>query len=222
MKFIFKVFVVFLPWPLKRLLLNKFFKYDLHPKAKIGLAYVYPRFLKMKEGARIGHFTFGLNLDNITIGYKSTIGRSNWITGFPTNTNSKHFAHQKKRASSLILGKHSAITKKHHLDCTNTIAIGDFVTVAGYASQFLTHSINIELGIQDSKPISIGNFSFVGTNTVILGGASLPEYSVLGAKSLLNKSFENSYQLFAGVPAKAVKKLDNNYKYFNRKQGFIY
>jgi acetyltransferase-like isoleucine patch superfamily enzyme len=80
--------------------------------------------------------------------------------------------------------EHSAITKKIIiLICTNVITIGKFVTVAGYSSQLLTHSINIELNIQDSHPISIGDYRFVGTASTILG-AILPAYSVLGSKSL--------------------------------------
>jgi acetyltransferase-like isoleucine patch superfamily enzyme len=215
-------FILFFPWFIRRKLLIKFWGYKIHPNAKIGLSYVYPKYLEMEEGAKINHFTVAINLDSIFLGYKSSIGRGNWITGFPANTASSHFKHQKNRESKLIIGMHSAITKNHHIDCTNTVQIGNFVTVAGYNSQFLTHSINIYEARQDSMPIRIGDYCFVGTNSVILGGSNLPDYSVLGAKSLLNKKFEVPYSLYAGVPALTVKDLDKNAKYFQRSDGFIY
>jgi len=176
----------------------------------------------MKKGSKIGHFNVAINLDKIKIGENTSIGRSNWITGFPANTNSKHFAHQTDRESALILGNESAITKHHHIDCTSKIFIGNFVTVAGYYSQFLTHSIDIYENRQDSNPINIGDYCFVGTNSVILGGSVLPAFSVLGANALLNKSYTEQYTLYGGVPAKPLKALPQNAKYFHREKGFVY
>jgi acetyltransferase-like isoleucine patch superfamily enzyme len=217
-----KALTFLLPWSIKRIFLVRFFKYEIHPTARIGLSWVYPKKLIMDPDSSIGHFNVAVHLDLISIGGNSSIARGNWITGFPTKTNSKHFLHQTNRESSLLIGQHSAITKNHHIDCTNTIQIGNFATVAGYASQLLTHSINIELNIQDSSPITIGDYCFVGTASTILGGASLPSYSVLGANSLLNKSFLTPYRLYGGNPAKEIKELSKDSKYFTREIGFVY
>lgn len=217
----FKILTFLLPWPLKRLILVKFFKYEIHPSARIGLSWIYPKKLIMKPHSQIGHFNIAIHLDLMSIGSHSSVARGNWITGFPTHTNSRHFSHQKDRQSNLVLGEHSAITKNHHIDCTNVIQIGNFVTIAGYASQLLTHSINIELNIQDSYPITIGDYCFVGTSATVLGGANLPAYSVLGAKSLLNKAFTIPYRLYGGNPAKEIKELSKDFKYFTREVGFV-
>jgi acetyltransferase-like isoleucine patch superfamily enzyme len=217
-----KVITVLLPWPLKRIMLVWFFKYEIHPSAKIGLSWIYPKKLIMDSNAKIGSLNVAVHLDLIEIGKYSSIARGNWITGFPSGTDCKHFMHQKNRRSNLILGAYSAITKNHHLDCTNVIQIGNYVTIAGYASQFLTHSINIELNIQDSHPITICDYCFVGTSSTLLGGATLPSHSVLGAKSLLNKPFTNPYRLYGGNPAREIKELSKDFKYFNRKQGFVF
>lgn len=221
MKKIFGVLIIFLPWKFRRWILNNFFGYKIHRSARIGLSYIYPCYLEMGENAKIDHFTVAIHLDRMIIKANSTIGRSNWITGFPSKTNSKHFIHQENRISELILDEFSAITKHHHLDCTNTISIGKFVTIAGYQSQFLTHSIDIYKNRQDSKPIKIGDYTFIGTNVVVLGGAVLPAYSVLGAKSLLNKAFEEEWKLYGGVPAKLVSEISKEAKYFKRRIGFV-
>jgi len=217
-----KLLVFLLPWPLKRWLLKAWFNYDIHPTAYIGLAWVFPKKLVMKEYSRIAHFTVAIHLDYFELGINGSVGRSNWITGLSADTNLPYFSHQRnRRKSELVIGDHSAITKLHHIDCTNSITIGRFVTVAGYHSQFLTHSIDIEENRQDSAPIQIGDYCFIGTNSVILGGARLPSFSVLGAKSLLNKNFEQQYGLYAGVPASLIKKMNKDAKYFTRQIGRV-
>ncbi|GAA4816980.1 hypothetical protein GCM10023330_27060 [Litoribaculum gwangyangense] len=175
----------------------------------------------MGPHTNIGHFTVAVNLDYIQMDANATIGRTNWITGFPTHTDSAHFKHQPNRKAELCLGESSAITKNHHLDCTNSIKIGKFTTIAGYNTQFLTHSINVLENRQDSAPITIGDYTFVGTNSVILNGAVLPSYSVLGAKSLLNKKFNTEWRLYGGVPAKEISDIPKTAKYFSRKDGFV-
>ncbi|KGK29326.1 hypothetical protein [Cellulophaga sp. E6(2014)] len=221
MKKILNILIIPLPWKIKRFLLVKFWKYKIHPSARIGLAYVFPKNLIMEKGSRIHHFNVGINLDLISLNENSSINRSNWITGFPKLNNSSHFQHQLDRRSQLILGKESSITKKHHIDCTNTVEIGNYTTVAGYNTQFLTHSVDIYKNRQDSFPIRIGDYCFVGTNCVVLGGATLPSHSVLGAKSLLNKTYTENYMLYAGVSAKPVKSIDPDARYFHRNSGFI-
>lgn len=217
-----KLFTLCFPWFIRRRLLNYFFGYQIHPNANIGLSWVFPKSLVMQDGAKIGHFNTAIHLDSIEMHANSKIGRSNWITGFPTNTNSKHFSHQPNRISKLILGECSAITKKHHFDCTNLITIGKFSTIAGYSSQFLTHSINVHENRQGSAPIFIGDYTFVSTNVVVLGGAKLPSYSVLGAKALLNKSYEEEWFLYGGVQAKTIQAIDKKAKYFSRTDGFVH
>jgi acetyltransferase-like isoleucine patch superfamily enzyme len=210
-----------LPWPLKRRALTAIYGYNLDPSARISFSWVWPRKLVMGENARIGLFNVAIHLDLVEMGEQSSIGRGNWITGFPSN-GGLHFEHQLDRNPELLLGRHSAVTKNHHLDCTDTIEIGDFATVAGYGSQFLTHSIDIIAGRQHSEPIKIGAYTFVGTNCTVLGGAVLPDYSVLGAKALLNKPFRDFYCLYGGVPAKRIKSLPRDARYFGREQGFVY
>lgn len=222
MRELFKVIIVLLPWCLRRLILVYFWKYEIHPSARIGYSFVYPKRLVMKEGSRIDHFTMAIHLDHIEIGRNSKIGRSNWITGFPTGGRSKHFLHQVSRKSELIIGEESAITKGHHIDCTNQIHIGSFVTIAGYKTQILTHSIDIVEGRQDSKPVVIGDYCFVGTSCILLGGAALPDFSVLAAGSMLAKKYENSHTIYGGVPARAVKTVPVDCRYFTRKSGFVY
>lgn len=221
-KQILRLLIIFFPWKIRRALLVHFWKYKIHPKAHIGFSYIYPKHLIMEERATIGHLNVAIHLDKIMMGQNSIISRGNWITGFPMGNTSRHFSHNNERMSELIIGKESAITKGHHIDCTDRIHIGDFVTIAGYRSQLLTHSIDIYEGRQDSHPITIGNYCFVGTGVLIMGGSVLPDYSVLGAGAVLTKKYTEPFKLYAGVPAIPVKDIIHEAKYFNRDKGFVY
>lgn len=212
---------VLLPWSIRRGLLEKHFGYSLHPTSRIGLAWVFPDRLVMGAHSSIGHLTVCKNLALVELGAHSTIGRGNWITGFPIGTDSPHFAQEHDRRPELVVGTHSAITHRHLIDCTNSITIGSFTTFAGFQSQMLTHSIDLEQNRQRSAPIRIGDRCFVGTNSVLLGGSALPDFSVLGAKSLLNKAFDQTHHLYGGVPAKPLQSLPVDYAYFQRTTGFV-
>ncbi|MBA3274032.1 MAG: acyltransferase, partial [Chthoniobacterales bacterium] len=134
----------------------------------------------------------------------------------------RHFAHQPERRPELILERHVGISSRHFMDCTSSIRIGAYATIGGFRSQMLTHSIDLEAGRQSSAPIEIGDYCFVGTEAVMLGGSSLPHHSVLGAKSLLNKKWDTPFQLYGGVPAKPIKQLDESMEYFRRAEGFVW
>ncbi len=221
MKLVLSFCVILLPWRLKRWLLVRFWKYDLHPTSRIGISYVFPKYLMMAAGSKIGHLNIAVHLDEISIYENSSIARGNWITGFASGTKSKHFAHNPHRKSILRVGKESAITKNHHIDCTSPIMIGDFVTIAGYQSQLLTHSIDVYKNRQDSQPIYIGDYCFVSTGVKILGGAVLPHHSLLAAGAVLNKAYDREWTLYAGVPALPIKSISTNAKYFSREKGFV-
>jgi len=220
MKNLFRLLVVLLPWPLRRQVLMRGYGYVIHPSARIGLSWVFPKHLVLFEHARIGHLNVVVNLDRLELGAHAMIDRSNWITGFPSN-DARHFAHQPDRKAICVLGTHSAITKRHHLDCTDRVEIGAFAILSGYASQLLTHSVNLVNNRQECSPIHIGDYCFVGTAVVMLPGSRLPDRSVLGAKALLNKAHEVPGWLYAGVPAEQVKALPADAAYFHRTSGFV-
>jgi serine acetyltransferase len=209
-----------LPWSARRALLEKQFGYSIDPTSRIGLAWIFPDRLILEPYSRIGHLTVCKNIALLHVKAHATIGRGNWITGFPLGE-SPHFATESDRQPQLVIGEHSAITHRHLIDCTNSVTIGKFTTFAGFQSQILTHSIDLEKNRQESAPVRIGDYCFVGTNCVLLSGSALPDYSVLGAKSLLNKVFNESYTLYGGVPAQPLQRVSSGWEYFRRTEGLV-
>lgn len=221
-KILIKCWLVVLPWKLRRCILVKFYDYSIDKTAKIGFSWIFPKKLEMGPYSVIGNLTVCKEgLEILKMEEYSIISNLNFITGFPLNSKAAHFQHISDRNPALFLKKHSAITSRHLIDCTETVVIGEFSTIAGFRSQILTHSIDLVENRQSAKKITIGNYCFIGTDCVLLGGSILPDYSVFGAKSLINKSYFDVYSLYAGVPAKFVKKIDQDNKYFKREFGAV-
>lgn len=85
----------------------------------------------------------------------------------------------------------SAIKKQHLVDCTDTVTIGKFTSIGGYGTQILSHSTSLQYNKQSCAPITIGHHCLVGTRSIILPGATLPDQSVLGAGAVLKNNFRN-------------------------------
>lgn len=219
LRLLLQIAVVFLPWKVKRWVLQRFWGYDLAPDARIGLSYIFPEHLVMEKGSVIAHLNVAVNLRRMECGPYSVIYRGNWVTGY--SPSGPAFSHRLDRDPSLVLGEHSAIVKSHIIDCTDRIDIGPFSTISGYRSQFITHGIDVVENRQDCQPIRIGAYCVVGTRATVLGGAVLPDCSVLAAASVLNKFHHEENSLYAGQPAKRVKAIDPGAKYFWRTVGFV-
>lgn len=215
MRILLNLFVVILPWRIKRFLLVKLYHYQIHPTARIGLSYIYPKHLIMEEGTYIGHLNVAVHLELIHMEKDCTISQKNWITGFPLD-NKTNFQDFPNRKPYLIMKKDSAITKQHLVDCTDTVTIGELTSVGGYGTQILSHSTSLQMNKQSCAPITIGHHCFVGTRSIILPGSILPNHSVLGAGAVLKKQFTEEYALYGGVPAKFIKKMDETYAFFSR------
>jgi acetyltransferase-like isoleucine patch superfamily enzyme len=210
-----------LPWPLRRRILNRALGYRLHPASRIGLSFVAPRELAMGGGAHIGHLTVCRGLDRVELGRSASIGHLNWITGWSADQGVGPFSYQQDRRSELVLAECAAIASRHIIDCTNAIYIGRFTTIGGWRSQLVTHFIDTKEARQSSSTIRIGEYCYVGTGVVILGGAVLPDYCVLGAHSFLGQALEESYRLYGGTPARAIKDLDPDHRYFSRRTASV-
>ena len=223
----FKIFIqillFFFPWKIRRVFLCMIFGFKLHKSSKIGFSIILADKLYMYEDSKIGNFIFCKRINRLVLKKNSSLGNFNLITGFGNFKNSKvYFGHLKSRRCELVLGNHTRCTSRHFFDCNGGINIGDFTTIAGSGTQFLTHSIDLYNNRQDIEDIKIGDYCFIGTNSIILKGSKLPDYCVLGASSLLNKKFEKILHLYAGNPAKPVKNYDKfDLKYFNRTDGFV-
>jgi acyl-[acyl carrier protein]--UDP-N-acetylglucosamine O-acyltransferase len=220
MKTILYLAISVLPGPLKRFIYNQFLGHEIHHTARIGLSFVQAKKIKMGPNSCIGSFNVIRNLELLSLGENSTIGKHNRASALPLGSNI-HFMDEQDRYPALIIGRHTDITGKHVFDCNNTITLGDFTIVAGQGTLFYTHGINVKTNRQESGKISIGNYCMIGASCVVIKGAVLPDCSVLAANSTLHKAFDQTYMLYSGVPAQPVKQFSASSEYFHRKTGYV-
>lgn len=60
---------------------------------------------------------------------------------------------------------------------------------------------------EEAKPVLIGEKCWIGMNSVILPGVILGPHTVVGAGSVVTKSFVDGYCIVAGNPAKIIRKI---------------
>lgn len=215
-----QVLLFALPWGLRRRALSLLFGYDISPSAHIGFSIVRVKACRLGDGARIGHLTMVKGLELLQIDAHGILGDLNWVTGLSLD-NRRHFLHEASRAPSLIIGQHAAVTNRHLLDCTDRVTIGAFSTLGGFWTQILTHAVDLRTSRQSCQPVVVGAYCFVGTGSVLLKGAVLPDRSVLGAGSVLTKAMSEPGMLYSGVPAVPVRVLGIEGGYFTRPVGFV-
>lgn len=92
------------------------------------------------------------------------------------------------------------------------ISIGDDVTIST-GVRFCTHdnsAIKCIPGATDFVgPIKIGRNVFIGMNTILLGGIELGDNCIVGAGSIVTKSFREPGSIIAGNPAKIIGNAEN-------------
>lgn len=220
LRVILLVIFALLPWPIKRRLLMFFFGYKIDSSASIGISVVDAEFFKMGKHATIGHLTVGRGLGRFVLDDYATVGNLNWITG-GASRKLERWDTRGLPDSSFILGQHSAITHRHYIDCSDSFTIGDYSIFAGVRSQVFTHSIDLTVSRQKTRPVVIGNYCLVGTGSILLPGASLPDHSVLSAGSVLRSGVDQEWSMYSGVPAVYIREISPNATFFSRKKGFV-
>jgi len=212
--------VIFFPWRLKRYILVTLLDYEIDKTAYIGFSLVDVGKLKMGKNSSIGHLNIIRSMLTIDMRENASIGNLNWITGVasyvPNNEGSSAVT-----PGMISIGKHTSVTNRHYLDCSGGFEMGSFSILAGVKTTLVTHSIDIYSSRQKLFKVTIGSYCFVGTNSILLMGSKLPDYSILGAGSILTKTYNKPYSLYAGNPAKPVKELPKDLRYFLREVGHV-
>jgi acetyltransferase-like isoleucine patch superfamily enzyme len=129
----------------------------------------------------------------ISVGQKSRIGNNVHIAAF-----SGIFA-----SKGIEIGNCAGVSTGVSIHGDSEDLSGKFFTNPTFPSKY--RNLN-------SKRVFLGDYSFIGTRSVLLPGASLSEGSALGAQSLLSKSTDE-WSIYFGAPAKKISTRDQNIKY---------
>ena len=97
-----------------------------------------------------------------------------------------------------------------YFDGRNGIIIGENVLFGPNVNVIsMNHDLCDFNDYSTAKPIVIGKNSWIGAGCTILPGVELGEHTIVGAGSVVTKSFVEPDQVIAGNPACVVKKISS-------------
>jgi acetyltransferase-like isoleucine patch superfamily enzyme len=217
----FLALIALLPSFLKRICYRLFFGYNIAKGVKIGITLLDAKDCTIDSNVTIGHLNVFIGIKKLSIGDHSRIGHLNIIRGGDEVKLGRYTEILRLNEinaipepiavnevdSRFILGDGSIITTSHKIDFTDRVEFGKRVILGGRNSSLWTHNR------QMTKPIIIGDYSYIGSEIRIVPGGEIPPKCIVGIGAVITKKFEDEYKLIAGVPAKAVKDLDEDGKF---------
>lgn len=112
-----------------------------------------------------------------------------------------------------------------YLQGAGTIRFGNYVQLAPNVGILSANHDLYDQRKYNVAPIVIGDYSWIGMNSVVTAGVTLGPRTIVAAGAVVTKSFPDGYCVVAGVPAKVVKYLDKEkfvpYHYEQEYYGYI-
>lgn len=214
-RLIIKALIAILPSGIKRTCYRRLFGYSIGKRVRIGLSIIDAATCEIGDDVSIGHFNIFAGMAKLSIGEHARIGvlnifrggdeirigryceilRLNEINSIPdpdvVNAIDPRF----------IMGDGSMIGASHKIDFTDKVEFGKRVILGGRNSSIWTHNR------QSTLPVSIGDYSYIGSEIRIAPGGAIPARCIVGIGSVITKIFTAENKLIAGVPAAEVKEL---------------
>lgn len=139
--------------------------------------------------------------ENISLGDDVSIGILSWVA---TNT----ILHKEPKliiGNRVHIGAYAMIIAANEIHIGNNVLLSERVSILDHAHDYTDNAkAVINQQIVDTGKIEIGDDSFIGINSVILGGVTIGEHAVIGANSVVTRDIP-AYSVVAGSPAKVIK-----------------
>lgn len=150
----------------------------------------------------------------IQIERNSTIGKYAWLGAFDSYLG-QHFSPAIHIGPNVTIGNFFCATAIDRIDIKEGCLLSEYVYISDHG-----HGTEpdgpppVAQPLFSKGPVVIGENTFVGYRVSILPGVKLGKHCVVGAHSVVNKSFPD-YSVIAGVPARLIKKYDPATKTWN-------
>lgn len=95
-----------------------------------------------------------------------------------------------------------------YLQGAGSIRFGDYVQLGPNVGILSANHDLYDQRKYNEAPIVIGDYSWIGMNSVVTAGVTLGPRTIVAAGAVVTKSFPEGFCVLAGVPAKVVKYLD--------------
>ncbi|NQN84150.1 acyltransferase [Streptococcus suis] len=113
----------------------------------------------------------------------------------------------------LVIGNNCSFNHGCYINASNNVILGDDVTLSA-KSCIVSTGIDYKKWACGEKmhtregAVEIGNHVWIGTNATILPGVKITgEYVVIAANAVVTQNIEESFCIFAGIPARKIKKI---------------
>ena len=208
------------PWFVRRILLRALCGAKFGKGARVGFSYVDTQLLELGAGASIGSLNVVRHVREVRLGDGAVLGNLNSASGLSPLTGVDE--NGVYRSGRLLIGGGAAITNRHYLDLHADIEVGRMALVAGVRSTLFTHSVDLSAGRQVTGPIHVGDFTFIGTNSVLLPGAHVADKCAVAAGAVVTGRLEEQGFLYGGVPARKIKAIAADAAFFCRTDATVH
>ena len=207
------------PWFVRRQMLRALCRATFGKGSHVGFSFIDTQCLALGDGARIGSMNVFMHVREVRLEAGAIMGNLNWASGLSHLTGLDDNGGY--RSGGLVIREGGSITSRHYLDMNADIEFGRMSQIAGVRSTFLTHSIDIMANRQERAPVYVGNYTFVGTNSVLLAGAHIPDKCVVAAGAVVTGRLTESNCLYGGVPARMLKNMPEGGGFFSRTDAVV-
>lgn len=123
-----------------------------------------------------------------------------------------HYTSMVTSAENILIGVDTApgIMPGCYIQGGGKIKIGDYTQIAPNVGIISANHDVLDSRRHIESLVDIGKYCWIGMNSVVLPGVTLGDFTIVGAGSIVTKSFPEGYCVLAGNPAKKIKDLDKN------------
>ena len=141
---------------------------------------------------------------HLWIGKNTVIRPDSYICPLRTYRNQK-FNSEISIGDSVYIGNHAFLVAIDSIRIDDACVLSEYVYITDNQHGFAPDGgLIMEQPLESKGPIHIGKQCFIGFRACIMPGVTLGEHCVVGANSVVTRSFP-SYSMIAGAPAKLIK-----------------